>query len=351
VRINESRDNHDFYTRTNQAAHALDDTRQTGGIRYLYQSELLEDVFTMNDFGFPLRPPNHPLYLNTEFSGHMYSTKSFDQVERVAEHVHRHARVHDQLASDDRYAGGIGWCAFDYNTHANFGSGDRICYHGVSDIFRIPKAAAGFYKSQCDPAEEIVLEPGFSWSSGDHSSAGGTGVVPVCSNCEHLKFFVNGKLQKEADPDRTTYPHLKYAPFHVDLKDEPEWGDLRIEGYIGGKLVKTVTMSGKGVDAALSVEPDDRELIGDGRDATRVVLRLTDEFGMSRPMSTGAVQLTIAGPGEILGPNPFALSGGVGAIWVKAREGSGTIRLDAVVDGVKPQRIEIVVRGAERELI
>jgi beta-galactosidase len=351
VRINESRDNHDFYTRTNQLAHSLDDTRQTGGIRYLYQSELLEDVFTMNDFGFPLRPPNHPLYLNTEFNGHMFSTKRFDQVERVAEHVLRHARVHDQLASDDRYAGGIAWCAFDYNTHANFGSGDRICYHGISDIFRIPKAAAGFYKAQCDPAEEIVLETGFSWSSGDHSSAGGTGVVPVCSNCEHLKFFVNGRLQKEADPDRVTYSHLKYPPFLVDLKDEPEWGDLRIEGYIGGKLVKTVTMSGSGVDAALSVEPDDRELAGDGRDATRVVLRVTDEFGNNRPMSTGAVQLTISGPGEIVGPNPFALSGGVGAIWVKAREGTGVIKLDAVLQGLKPQHIEITVHPAEREVV
>lgn len=349
VRINESRDNHDFYTRTNQLAHSLDDTRQTGGIRYLYDSELLEDVFTMNDFGFPLRPPNHPLYLNTEFSGHMFSTKRFDQVERVAEHIHRHARVHDQIASDDRYAGGIAWCAFDYNTHANFGSGDRICYHGVSDIFRIPKVAAGFYKSQCDPAEEIVLEPGFFWSSGDHSAAGGTGMVPICSNCEHLKIFVNGRLQKEADPDRVTYGHLKYAPFMVDIKDGPQWGDLKIEGYIGGKLVKTVTMSGRGVDAALSVEPDDRELVGDGRDATRVVLRMTDEYGNSRPMSTGAVQLTIAGPGEIVGPNPFALSGGAGAIWVKSREGAGVIRLDAVLGGLKPQRIEITVHPAERE--
>ena len=81
VRINESQDNHDFYTRTNALAHALDDSRQTGGIRYLYDSELLEDVFTMNDFGFPLRPPNHPLYLNTEFNGHMFPTKRFDNVE------------------------------------------------------------------------------------------------------------------------------------------------------------------------------------------------------------------------------------------------------------------------------
>jgi beta-galactosidase len=351
VRINESQDNHDFYVRTNRSAHSLDDTRQTGGIRYLYNSELLEDVFTMNDFGFPLKPPNHPLYLNTEFCGHMFSTKRFDQVERVAEHVLRHARVHNQLASDDHYAGGIAWCAFDYNTHGNFGSGDRICYHGVTDIFRLPKVAAGFYKSQCDPSEEVVLEPGFFWSQGDRSTAGGLGVVPICSNCDHLKIYVNGRLQREADPDRATYGHLKYPPFLMEITDEPDWGDLKIEGYIDGKLVKTVTMSGRGVDAALSVEPDDRELAGDGRDATRVVLRVTDEYGNSRPMSSGAVQLRIAGPGEIVGTNPFALSGGAGAIWVKARESAGVIRLDAELPGLKPQHVEITVHPAERELL
>ena len=83
VRINESRDNHDFYTRTNALAHQLDPTRQTGGIRYFQESEFLEDVFTMNDFGFPLKPPNHPRYLNTEFVGHTYPTKTIDNVERL----------------------------------------------------------------------------------------------------------------------------------------------------------------------------------------------------------------------------------------------------------------------------
>lgn len=127
VRINESRDNHDFYTRTNAFAHALDDTRQTGGIRYFQESEFLEDVFTMNDFGFPLKKPNHPRYLNTEFVGHTFPTKTTDDDERQREHTLRHARIHDQLASDPQYAGGIGWCAFDYNTHSNFGAGDRYC--------------------------------------------------------------------------------------------------------------------------------------------------------------------------------------------------------------------------------
>ncbi|HEY6988269.1 MAG TPA: glycoside hydrolase family 2 TIM barrel-domain containing protein [Bryobacteraceae bacterium] len=353
VRINESQDNHEFYTRTNRLAHDLDHSRQTGGIRYFYNSELLEDVFTMNDFGFPLRPPNHPLYLNTEFVGHTYSTKREDQVERVAEHTLRHARIHNQLASDDRYAGGIGWCAFDYNTHANFGSGDRICYHGVSDIFRLPKAAAGFYKSQCDPSEEIVLEPAFSWSSGDHSGAGGPGMVPVCSNCDHLKLYINGALKIEANPDRATFAHLKYPPFMVNLSDLPlnPWGDLRIDGYLGGKKVISKNYSGNGIDAQLLVESDDRELLGDGQDVTRVVLRAADEYGNTQQFSTGAVRLTIEGPAEIIGENPFGLVAGAGAIWLRTKQAAGTVTLTAKHQYLGTKQIKISVIATEPESI
>ena len=353
VRINESQDNHNFYTRTNKTARDLDPSRQTGGIRYLYNSELLEDVFTMNDFGFPLRAPNHPLYLNTEFVGHMFSTKRTDQVERVAEHAMKHARIHDQLASDDAYSGGIGWCAFDYNTHGNFGSGDHICYHGVSDIFRIPKAAAGFYKSQCEPSEEVVLEPAFNWSSGDHSSAGGPGIVPVCSNCGHLKLYIDGTLHTEADPDRKTFAHLKYPPFMVDLSNLPlnPWGDLRIEGYISGKLAITKNYSGKGIDAKLLVEPDDLALLGDGSDITRVLLRATDEFGNTQQFASGAVILTIDGPGEIIGENPFGLVGGAGAVYVKTKAQAGTIHLTAKHQYLGEQKIQITVSSTPSELV
>ncbi|MEO8657132.1 MAG: glycoside hydrolase family 2 TIM barrel-domain containing protein [Bryobacteraceae bacterium] len=353
VRINESQDSHDFYVRTNALAHSLDDARQTGGIRYLYDSELLEDVFTMNDFGFPLRKPNHPLYLNTEFNGHMFSTKRFDNITRVAEHVTRHARVHDQLASDKAYAGGIGWCAFDYNTHSNFGSGDHICYHGVSDIFRIPKPAAYFYQSQCDPDEEVVLQAGFFWSSGDHSEAGGTGAVPILSNCEHLKIYYAGTLKVELDPDRKTFPHLKYAPFTMNFSDLPlnPWGDLKIEGYIGDRLAKTLILSGTGKDTDLKVLPDETELVADGRDATRVVLLVTDEHGNIRNFATGAVSLSLTGPAEIVGENPFAITGGTGAIWIKAKEAPGTVKLTAKHPYLGPRTVEIRVKAAPPEYL
>ena len=341
VRINESLDDHDFYIRTNALSHALDTTRQTGGIRYFQASEFLEDVFTMNDFGFPLKKPNHPKYLNTEFVGHTYPTKTTDDDERQREHTLRHARVHNQLASDPQYAGGIGWCAFDYNTHSNFGAGDRICYHGVTDIFRENKPAGGFYKSQCDPSEEIVLEPAFHWAHSDES-VGFTKAV-VCSNVEHLKFFVREagntsaewKLAAELDPERVEFNHLKYAPFVLDMKNVDFkklgmfWGDLRIDGFIGGKQVVSKSYSGDGVDKKFTLLPDDESLMADGADTTRVVLRVTDEFGAIRTYADDPIEFTLEGPAELIGDNPFSLIGGTGAVWIRAKETAGTVTLTA----------------------
>jgi beta-galactosidase len=341
VRINESKDDHDFYIRTNALSHALDTTRQTGGIRYFQESEFLEDVFTMNDFGFPLKKPVHGKYLNTEFVGHTYPTKTTDDDERQREHTLRHARIHNQLASDPQYAGGIGWCAFDYNTHANFGAGDRICYHGVIDIFRENKPAAGFYKSQCDPAEEIVLEPAFHWANSDESV--GFSEMVICSNCEHLKFYIREsgntaaewKLAAEADPDRKQFEHLKYAPF-VIKKDEIDykkidqfWGDLRIDGFIDGKQVISKSLSGDGNNKKFTLLPDDEALLADGADTTRVVLRVTDEFGAVRTYADDPIEFTLEGPGELIGENPFSLVGGTGAVWVRAKEMAGTVTLKA----------------------
>jgi beta-galactosidase len=362
VRINESPDDRSFYTQTNALAHALDPTRQTGGIRNFAESELLEDVFTVNDFGFPLRKPNHPRYLNTEFVGHTYPTKTTDDDERQREHTLRHARIHNQLASDAQYAGGIGWCAFDYNTHSNFGAGDRICYHGVMDIFREPKPAAGFYKSQCDPSEEIVLEPAFHWANGDESIYFTKAVV--CSNCDHLKFYqrINSvatnpwELIAELDPDRGEFQYLKYAPFVLDrmmLKQEHlhTWGDLRIDGYLKGVLVVSRQLSGLGVDQKLALLADDAALQADGADTTRVVVRVTDEFGAVRNYANDPIVFNLEGPATLIGDNPFALIGGTGAVWVRAKEQAGRVRLTAMHPRLGSQTIELSLTPVPEERV
>jgi beta-galactosidase len=53
VRINESLDDDELYERTNEVAHYFDPSRQTGGVRNIASSHLLEDVYTYNDFSQP----------------------------------------------------------------------------------------------------------------------------------------------------------------------------------------------------------------------------------------------------------------------------------------------------------
>lgn len=355
VRINESKDDHDFYLRTNALAHALDKTRQTGGIRSNYHSELLEDVYTNNDFGFPLQPPNHPLYLNTEFVGHTFPTRPTDNSARLREHMLRHARIHDQIASNPQFSGGIGWCAFDYNTHSNFGSGDRICYHGVSDIFREPKFAAGFYRSQCDPEEEVVLEPAFHWARNDEDT--GISLAYVCSNCDRLKFYLDsGKgfhLIAEAEPNRKEFPHLAYPPFSVTFTKQSirDWGDLRIEGYRREKQVVVRTLSGKGIDSRFVAEADDTKLFADGADTTRVVLRVIDEYGNTRYLANDSIVLQLEGPAQLIGDNPFSLVAGTGAIWIRAKETAGTVHLKATHSRLGTQELSFSLLPKERELV
>ena len=50
VRINESRNDNEFYTRTNAISHALNPTSPTKGVRCSKKSSLLEDVYAYNDF-------------------------------------------------------------------------------------------------------------------------------------------------------------------------------------------------------------------------------------------------------------------------------------------------------------
>ena len=67
------------------------------------------------------------------------------------------------------------------------------------------------------------------------------------------------------------------------------------------------------------MKADDRELIADGVDATRLVFKVVDKFGANRAFGSGNVSFEVTGPGVILGDNPFVLTdtGGVGAVWIK----------------------------------
>jgi len=353
VRINESPDHHDFYTRTNAMARSLDRTRQTGGVRYLENSELLEDVYTVNDFCHvatpewmrgtaptALRPPREVTglgfevpYLVTEFNGHMYPTKRIDPEERQAEHVTRHLQVLDKAYENPVISGAIGWCMFDYNTHKDFGAGDRICHHGVLDIFREPKFAAHVYSSQCNPSEQVVLEPVTYWARGEKDRCE---VLPliVLTNCDYVELQVGEFAAKRAEPDRECYPHLPHAPVifdhrHVATYELGAWGmvwrDATVTGFVNGQAVASVKLSGNPLPTTLQVQADDTTLCALEKDATRVIVRALDQAGRLLPFMDDVVQVHVNGAAKLLGPDLLTLKGGVTGFWIETTGAVGDV--------------------------
>lgn len=401
VRINESVDDDDFYKRTNQAARELDPMRQTGGVRCYKKSNLLEDVYTYNDFVHSggnqgcdkkssVTSDTSKGYLISEYMGHMFPTKAFDWEEHRLEDALRHARVLNDVASNEDIAGSFGWCMFDYNTHKDFGSGDRICYHGVTDMFRNPKMAAFVYSEMQD--ERPVLEISSSMDIGEHPGCNRNETY-IFTNADSVKMYKNDNLIKEYKHNSKEYPNLKNAPIQIDdyigdtlEKEEKmshsqaedvksilnrvakfglykmdfstklkaakmmlvyhmkmddavalynkyigDWGGsattYRFEAVKNGEVVKTINKSPM-TKVKLLVEADHTELTEDNTyDVSCVRIRAVDENDNILNYYNDSIILDIEGEAEIIGPKVIALSGGMGGTYIRTVGKEGKAKL------------------------
>ncbi|WNS40822.1 glycoside hydrolase family 2 TIM barrel-domain containing protein [Paenibacillus sp. MMS20-IR301] len=220
VRVNESQDDDALYTRTNEIARRLDQSRQTSGVRFLWRSSLLEDVYAFNDFSHTgknggllprwlISPNKSKGYLIAEFNGHMFPTKSTDTPTHRLSHAIRHANVLNEVYKREDIAGAFGWCMFDYQTHGDFGSGDRICYHGIMDIYRNPKLASKVYASFSEEAP--VLEVGSDMHIGDYPG-GAVGENYIFTNADSVRLYKNERMIREFMPVNKKYRHLPHPP-------------------------------------------------------------------------------------------------------------------------------------------
>lgn len=417
VRINESSDNHDFYVRTNETAHRIDPTRQTSGVRNFSKSELLEDFYSYNDFFHDgkkagcepkanITSNKDKPYLITENNGHMFPTKSFDNEDHRLEHALRHARVINDVASYPDICGSFAWCFADYNTHRDFGSGDRICYHGVTDMFRNHKMAAALYKSQGN--YETVLEISSSMDIGEHP-ASINGKVWIFTNADSVKMYKNGRFVKEYLPHNEHFPHMVKSPILIDdylgnlLETEEKMsskkarciaeavnfialngypnmtpiptklalkcllayritsqqivnlyakyvGNLGSQGTVyrfdaikDGKVVKTVTKA-QMEKISLEIEASHTNLReGVSYDVSAVRIRAVDENGNLLPYSNEAIKLTVEGPIELIGPDMISLRGGMSGFYVKTTGEKGKAKVTVSCPRVEDQTVEFEV--------
>lgn len=415
VRINESQDDDVFYQETNRIARALDTTRQTGGVRNFEGSHFFEDVYTYNDFvhsgsNRALKARKDVVrarvpYMVTEHNGHMFPTKKIDCEEKRVEHALRHLRVLNSAYGSDEISGAIGWCMSDYNTHKDFGSGDRICYHGVTDLFRLPKLAAFAYRSQFDG--EPMMEVASGMNQGERAGSD-MSTVHVLTNCDSVRLYKNGAYIGEYFPDRAAYPNLPHPPIVItdfigELMEKNEgfakkdaerikrifaailkygdkslplryqlsmgyimlklrlgykdavdlymryvagWGsestEFVFEGCMAGRAVLSAKR-GASVSAGLRVTPETPELIErDTYDVCRIAIEHIDQFGMVLPYSTETVRVAVSGPGERIGPEVLPLIGGSSAVWVRSI-GEGEIKIRIESPRFAPQEVVLSV--------
>lgn len=223
VRIDESQDDHELYLKGNELTHQLDPTRQTLGVRNFKNSELLEDIYAYNDFVCDsmriglinpkkVKTQGKP-YLVTEYMGHMDPVKATSDERIKVEVALRHAKVIDDNFKYDNLCGAIGWCAFDYHTHVDFGSGDHICPHGAYDLYRNPKHTAAIYASQSDAVP--MLEVISNMKPGDYIEARYCDIY-VCTNCDYFDLYKNDEFVKRYYPNRKQFKYMPHPPVYID---------------------------------------------------------------------------------------------------------------------------------------
>ena len=393
TRINESADDTDFYTRTRDALRQIDTSRPTGGVRFFGRSELLEDIYTLNDFTHrgdneglsakrKMTDTHHP-YLITEYNGHMFPTKAFDDETKRVEHAKRHFKVLDDAYRMKGVMGAIGWCMNDYNTHVEFGSNDHICHHGVLDMNRNVKYAAAAYASQRETPFMDVLS---MMHIGD-LPGGELKEVVVATNCDTVELHKNNTLIGTHTPseDYKNLPHppviirdlignqieknegfskkdagrikrimlhmlhnrLKMRPMHklqfarilhkykmtysdaVNLytKYVGGWGDkgarFTFKGYKDGEHVATCE---KGVSDTytLHLQADSDTLVHAATyDVTRLTAELKNAFGERAFYAQEVIKVKAEGPLSIIGPSRRPLFGGIESVWIRTT-GTGT---------------------------
>lgn len=364
VRVNESHNDPDLYRKTKAIADSLDGTRQTSGTMTSDSTKgWHQDVFAMDDYrpgpeGGPLigpPPPGVPYLVSEAVGTYNYRDpeKGFGlKYRRTGDIIYQvdqaiwHAEAHDRAAANPRISGVIAWCAFDYESLSN--SYNTIKCPGVADIFRIPKIAASYYQSQVSPKVRPVIEPDFYWDFGSRTPHGPGKQSAIFSNCERLDIFVDGKKHASLKPNSAEFRNTKYPPFFVDLgMPGAGYPELRIDGYIGDKLILSKKYSSDPSEDRFHASVDDDEILGDGSDATRVVFMITDKFGSPRLLAGGELTFKLTGPGVLVGEDPFLLgaSGGVGAVWIKSMPNSaGRIKLDVAHSFFGKKSVEVNVK-------
>jgi beta-galactosidase len=223
-----------------------------------------------------------------------------------------------------RGIGDANWLMFDYNR----GCAPDISASGIMDIFRTPKFAYWFYRSQSDNGPVCFIAHHNLPSSGN--------TVKIYSNADSVQLFRNDTLIDVRGPDGdTTAINLTHPPFTFTLPGYSP-GTLRATGLKKGTEFVSHSVTTPGPPAALRLTADfsNKPLRAVGSDVIFIHAAMVDSIGNPVYNTGSLVEFTVRGDAELIGDNPARAEAGVASILLRAGTNPGRIMIRAVSEGI-----------------
>ncbi|HEY9509036.1 MAG TPA: beta-galactosidase GalB [Verrucomicrobiae bacterium] len=215
----------------------------------------------------------------------------------------------------------------------------RSSYFGIIDLAGFKKDRFYIYQARWRPNLRMAhILPHWNWPE----RVGQITPVHVYTSGDEAELFLNGK----------SLGRKKKAQFSYRLRwDEVvyEPGELKVVAYKHGKKWASETVKTTGAASKLTLKPDHRRIMADGKDLSFVTVTVADNHGEMVPRSKNRIHFEIEGPGEIVAtdngdatslesfqlPDRNAFNG-LCLVIVRAKAGQGgTIRLTAHSDGLE----------------
>ena len=239
--------------------------------------------------------------------------------------------------------GDANWLMFDYNR----GYAPDIESSGIMDIFRLPKFAYYFYKSQAGIGESVIdafSKPMIAIANyyNDPSYLD----VKVYSNCQEVELWVNGKSIGKQKPDRdANSTHISNPPFTFNLPAFTP-GELVAKGYVNGKVVAEAIQRtpGHGTGLKLWIDESGKKLESGCNDIVFAYAAIVDSEGTILPMAKNSVSFSVSGDASLIGANPINAEAGIATVLLKAGENPGDITLSASSEGLENGLLKIRVQ-------
>lgn len=245
--------------------------------------------------------------------------------------------AHNDNLSTHAFADGY-WAMFDYNR----GYADDLEYSGIMDIFRLPKFAYYFFRSQKDICMDNLFSAPMVYIA-SYWEPEISKNVRIYSNCDEVELFLDNKFigRKYADNDAISQ-NLSHPPFTFNIACKQP-GTLEAIGYCKGERVCSHSVSTAGQPARIRLRVDISGISPVPGDILLVYADILDENGNIVHNASPDVKFQIIQNGQLLSPEHVDALGGIATALIKVGRLESDILLKATSHNLESDQIEILI--------